>query len=260
VRGFKKMFHFPPILLISSSKYIGTVALIRPPADGDSEIPIEGWPVARRKCILARSGYRFCAGSSATQRRRLVVTRVPRSQFTLLFALLVIALLAVYIARFRQMAILRHPVSTVVVEALDGDEKSLARDLIGEAVLDDALNRTIRTGRISRLPRFAGAIDPRAELRGSLLVESNPRSHTVQLSITDGPKSMGDELEILTAVGAASVIVLGKNRVAMGEYKISNGSSLFELLFVVVLVLALRVCLHRHMRWRRKRPSASLPS
>ena len=125
--------------------------------------------------------------------------RLSRGRFTLTLALIEIAFVAIYFAQIRQVLGFAQPVSTIVLEALDGEEKSLADALISPAVLDDALNRAVWPGSLSRLPRFAGTTNPRAELRRLLVAETDPRSHTVRLSI---PHGESDEILMSLSVSA----------------------------------------------------------
>jgi hypothetical protein len=57
--------------------------------------------------------------------------RLSRVQFSLSGALFAIVFIAVYFAQIRTLLGLGQHVSTIVLEALDGDEKSLAIDEIG---------------------------------------------------------------------------------------------------------------------------------
>ena len=66
--------------------------------------------------------------------------RLSRMQVPLAGMLFVIVFIAVYFAQIRTILGFHQLVSTVVLEALDSDEKSLAVELISAAVLDDALN------------------------------------------------------------------------------------------------------------------------
>jgi hypothetical protein len=184
--------------------------------------------------------------------------RLSRVQFSLAGALFAIVFVAVYFAQIRHILGLGHRVSTVVLEALDGDEESLARELVSPAVLDDALNRPLWKGSLSRLPRFASTTDPRAALRRSLVVESDPRSHTVRLSIPHGLSSMRESNDILMALSLSAPIVLGKDRVAFrGIESSSRLSSEIEFLFLLLLGIGLRQV---YVRWRRKRRSVTPPS
>jgi hypothetical protein len=182
--------------------------------------------------------------------------RLSRVQFSLTGALFAIVFVAVYFAQIRNLLGFRQLVSTVVLEALDGDEKSLAGELVSPAVLDDALNRPVRQGG-SRLPRFASTTDPRAELRRSLVVDSDPRSHTVRLSIPHGLSSIPESYEILMALSISAPIVLGKDRAAFRGFQMSDGSSPFEFLFLFLIGLALRLV---YVWWRRRRLSVTPPS
>jgi hypothetical protein len=183
--------------------------------------------------------------------------RLSRVQFSLTGALFVIVFIAVYFAQIRTLLGLGHGVSTIVLEALDGDEKSLAGELVSPAVLDDALSRPLSPGSLSRLPRFASTADPRAELLRLLLVESDPRSHSVRLSVPHGLSSR-ESLEILIALSVCSPIVLGKDRVAFRGFQSSSGlSSHFEFLFLLLVGIGLN---HAYVRWRRRRLSVTPPS
>jgi hypothetical protein len=187
--------------------------------------------------------------------------RPPRVQFSLLFVMFMFAWIAVCGTRVYQTLGLRRMVSTVVFEAIVGDEKAVARDLVSPAVLNDALSRPLPfRGSLSKLPRFAGAIDPLARLRGFLMVESDARSHTVQVSIKHGPSAWEESSEILSALGVSLVMVLGKDRVAMRSHQTSSGYSPFENFFLLILSSLLMICFHIYIRLRRKRRSVSQPS
>jgi hypothetical protein len=181
-------------------------------------------------------------------------------EFSLTCALLAIACIAVYFDQIRQILGVGKLFSTIVLEALDGDEESLAVELVSPAVLDDALNRPLvfGSGLLARLPRFASTTDPGAELRRSLVVESDPRSHTVRLSIRRGVSSAQESHEILLALSVWSPVVLAKHRVAFRGFQNSNGSwAPFEFLLLLLLCTGLS---HVYAGWRRKRLSETPPS
>jgi hypothetical protein len=73
-------------------------------------------------------------------------------------------------------------VCSVEIPVVDEHAAALAREIVSPAVLDEALKR-----RLSTLPRFAEATDPRAALQHSLSVQVSPESHSIRISMPSTP-------------------------------------------------------------------------
>jgi hypothetical protein len=175
--------------------------------------------------------------------------QLPRVRLSLPAVLLLVAYIAIGMWFARGILGFRRQVTTAVLEALDGDERALARDLVSTAVLDQALG--IMNNGFLPVPRLANATDPHEELRRSLVVETESRSHEVRLSIVHQPNAWGDANNIVIALAVSAEMVLGQNRVASRGFTYSDGDTFLEFTIVATLSNSLAFCLWYYLRPRQ---------